>query len=181
MLRPAIVAFAQAVAAVLFVVAPVQAASPPNPPPGSVNTQPAGLSSDGQGNPAAYHCGIQAGAGGSNYAAQPAQISSSGASTPTGCGSSAPSSGGDTQTSSSGQKAPSAGAAQTQTQAQSSAAARTGGGDLVPAASVHGTGGGAFGGVFAGLLWIGLLLLLALFALLIGFALGRRRPARVTA
>lgn len=176
MLRPAIVASVSAIASVLFVVAPVEAASPPNPPPGSVNTQPAGLSSDGQGNPAAYHCGIQAGAGGSSYAAQPAQISSSGASTPTGCGSSAPSGGGDTQTSSTGQKTSSAGGPQTQTQTQSSAAARTSGGDLVPAASVHGTGG-----VFAGPLWIGLLLLLALFALLIGFALGRRRPARATA
>lgn len=175
MLRPAIVASVSALASVLFVVAPVEAASPPNPPPGSVNTQPAGLSSDGQGNPAAYHCGIQAGASGSNYAAQPAQISSSGASTPNGCGSSAPSSGGETQTTSSGQKTSSSGGAQTQT--QSSAAARTAGGDLVPAASVHGTGGGVFGG----LLWIGLLLLLALFALLIGFALGRRRPARATA
>jgi len=180
MLRPAIVASVSALASVLFVVAPVQAASAPSPPPGSVNTQPAGLSSDGQGNPAAYHCGIQAGAGGSNYVAQPTQISSSGASTPTGCGSSAPSTSGDTQTSSGGQKTASAGGAQTQT--QSSAAARTGGGDLVPAASVHGSsGGGAFGGVFGGLLWIGLLLLLALFALLIGFALGRRRPARATA
>jgi hypothetical protein len=179
MLRPAIVASVSALASVLFVVAPVEAASAPSPPPGSVNTQPAGLSSDGQGNPAAYHCGIQAGAGGGNYVAQPTQISSSGASTPTGCGSSAPSSSGDTQTSSGGQKASSAGGAQNQT--QSSAAARTNSGDLVPAASGHGTGGGAFGSVFGGLLWIGLLLLLALFALLIGFALGRRRPARATA
>ena len=174
MLRPAIVASVPSLAAIFFVVAPVQAAAPPSPPPGSVNTQPAGLSSDGQGNPAAYHCGVQAGAAGSNYAAQPAQISSSGASTPTGCGSTAPSGGGDTQTSSSGQKASSAGSPQTQT--QSSAATRTSGGDLVPAASVHGTGG-----VFAGPLWIGLLLLLALLVLLIGFALGRRRPARATA
>jgi hypothetical protein len=174
MLRPAIVASVPALAAMLFAVAPVEGASPPNPPSGSVNTQPAGLSSDGQGNPAAYHCGVQAGAGGSNYAAQPAQISSSGASTPSGCGSTAPSGGGDTPTSSSGQKTSSAGGPQTQT--QSSAAARTSGGDVVPAASVHGSGG-----LFAGPLWIGLLLLLALLVLLIGFALGRRRPARATA
>jgi hypothetical protein len=179
MLRRAVVASVPTFVAVLFAVAPVDAASPPSPPPGSVNTQPAGLSSDGQGNPAAFHCGVQAGAAGSSYTAQPNQISSSGASTPTGCGSTAPSSGGDTQTSSNGQKTSSAGGAQTQT--QSSAAARTGSGDLVPAASVHGAGGGVFGGVLSGPLWIGLLLLLALFVLLIGFALGRRRPARATA
>jgi hypothetical protein len=174
MLRPAIVASLPTLAAILFAVAPVDAASPPNPPPGSVSTQPAGLSSDGQGNPAAFHCGIQAGAAGSSYTAQPNQISSSGASSPAGCGSSAPSGGGDTQTNASGQKASSAAGPKTQT--QSSAAARTSGGALVPAASVQGKGG-----LFAGPLWIGLLLLLALFLLLIGFALGRRRPARATA
>jgi len=175
MLRPAVIASVQAVAAVLFVVTPVVAAAPPSPPPGSVNTQPAGLSSDGQGNPAAYHCGVQAGAGGSTYSATPTQVSSSGASTPTGCGSTVSSGGADTQTSSGGQKTSSA--AGTQTQTQSSGSARTSGAGAVPAASVQGTGGGFFGGP----LWIGLLLLLALLLVLIGFAVGRRRPARATA
>ena len=174
MLRPAVIASVQAVAAVLFVVTPVVAAAPPSPPPGSVNTQPAGLSSDGQGNPAAYHCGVQAGAGGSSYAAAPTQVSSSGASAPTGCGSTVSSGGGDTQTSSGGQKTSSG--AGTQTQTQSSGATRTSGAGAVPAASVNG-GSGFFGGP----LWIGLLLLLALLLLLIGFAVGRRRPARATA
>ena len=175
MLRPAVIASVQAVAAVLFVVTPVVAAAPPSPPPGSVNTQPAGLSSDGQGNPAAYHCGVQAGAGGTNYSAAPTQVSSSGASTPTGCGSTVSSGGGDTQTSSGGQKTSSG--AGTQTQNQSSGAARTSGAGAVPAASVQGGGAGFFGGP----LWIGLLLLLALLLVLIGFAVGRRRPARATA
>jgi hypothetical protein len=175
MLRPAVIASVQALAAVLFVVTPVVAAAPPTPPPGSVNTQPAGLSSDGQGNPAAYHCGVQAGAGGSSYAAAPTQVSSSGASAPNGCGSTVSSGGGDTQTSSGGQKTSSA--AGTHTQSQSSGAARTSGAGAVPAASVHGGSSGFFGGP----LWIGLLLLLALFLLLIGFAVGRRRPARATA
>lgn len=172
MLRPAVVASFSSVAAVVLFMAPAAAADPvPGPPPGSVNVQPAGLSTDGQGQPAAYHCGVAANAAGSGYSAQPQQVSSSGASSPTGCSSGAPSGGGSTQASSSGQNTAPGRAAQTQ-----SAAANTNGGEAVPAISVH-SGGGFVGGP----LWIGLLLLLALFVLLIGFALGRRRPARVVA
>ena len=175
MLRPAVVASLSSVVAGVLLAMPAAAADPaPAPPPGSVSVQPAGATTDGQ--PGAYHCGVTAGAGGNGYVVQPQQITSSGASSPTGCAANT-SSGSGTQPSSSGQRSSSAGGAQT----QAAAAGQTGqatGGDVVPAGSVHSTGGGLFGGP----LWMGLLLFLALLLLLIGFALGRRRrPARVTA
>lgn len=174
MLRPAIVAFFSTVVAGVLLAMPAAAADPaPAPPPGSVGVQPAGATTD---QPGAYHCGVTAGAAGNGYVVQPQQISSSGASSPSGCGASTPS-GGGTQPSSSGQRTSSGGGAQTQAAAESQAG-QTKNGDVVPAASVHGASGGFLGGP----LWIGLLLFLALLLLLIGFALGRRRqPARATA
>lgn len=174
MLRPALVASLSTVVAGVLLAMPAAAADPaPAPPPGSVSVQPAGATTDGQSG--AYHCGVAAGAAGNGYVVQPLQVGSSGTSSPTGCATTTSSSGG-TQPSSTGQRTSSGGGAQTQAAAVSQTG-QTNGGDVVPAASVHGADGGLFGGP----LWIGLLLLLALLVLLIGFALGRRRPARATA
>ena len=180
MLRPAVVASVLTVVAFVVAVVSAEAAGPaPSPPPGAVNVQPAGVGSDGQGNPGAYHCGVQAGAAGNSYSAQPTQVSPSGASNPGGCGSTAAASSGGTEPNSGGQSASPGGVGTQQAgtlPARQSATNLSSSRGVVPDAAVHGAGG-----FFGGPLWIGLLLLLALLLVLAGFAIGRRRPGRAAA
>src|ERR1700674_5270601 len=190
MLRPTSLALVSAAFMTLFVSSAALAAGPaPNPPPGSVAVQPtsisggsssqpgggagvttgqAGASSDNQGQ-TAQHCGVQVGTGGAPYSAQPTQVGTvSGTSSPTGCDTS---SSGAKDTSQTGQTAPSGDNAP-----RVKSGAGAGGGAITPTAL--GRGGPGF---FGGLIWIGLLLLLALLFLLLGFAVGRRRQAKAAA
>lgn len=200
MLRTASVALVIAASAVVVIAGSALAADPaPNPPPGtvyvaptsvsggsssqpgsgtSVSTGQAAATSDSQGQ-AAQHCGVQAGAGSTGYSAQPTRISGAGTSSPT-C-----------STSSGGGTAP-AGNGQTTTGSTTAARDLAGGGAGRAEARTKPSIGGslapkALGGVHSGqglaggLLWFGLLLLLALLFLLIGFAAGRRRRAQAAA
>ena len=201
MLRQLASAIWLATSLVGFSVATALAAAPaPSPPPGAVTVQPTNVSfgsaaqpgsstsastgqasagSDGQ-SAQASHCGVRAGGGQTTYSAQPTSINgSSGAGTPS-CSTSQP--GGGTSTANG--RATARGGAQGNTGAQmanrQASGSQTGTGmpantgSLKTAGSVQGQSG------FAGL-WFGFLLLLALLLLLIGFAVGRRRPARATA
>src|SRR4029077_4969226 len=177
-------------------------AANPSPPPGSIQVQPvsatagspgqssgtaaastgqAWAGSDSQDTTAA-HCGVSASAGSTGYAAQPQQVNTSGASSPTCMGSSGsrnsnPSPAGQTnpqgRTSSSG-----TGVGSATTGGTTSGANATGSSGLAlkPAASVTGPAGFArwFG-------WLFLLLLLAILFLLLGVAIGRRRREPVAA
>ncbi len=201
MLRPAASAVTLAAAMLVFCAAGATAANPAPNPPGSASVQPtsvstsngtsvstgqAGASSDGQ-NGTVSHCGVQAGTASTGYSAQPASAGTSGAGTPT-CNASSGSAG-------AGNSAPSTsygqGAAAGQTGSSGSTSTAFGNGDgqatkqrlLTSFLSGDGSfipGDGGWDWL-TGLIWLGLLLLLALFFVLIGIALGRRRRAPAAA
>jgi len=194
MLRPAV----RAVALVAFALAlgSVQAmAANPSPPPGSIQVQPVSASagspvqsgstaavSTGQAwggsnsqDTTAAHCGANASAGSTGYAAQPQQVDTSGASSPS-CGTT--SGGGAGQTNAQGRTTGSGTGAGAGNAGATSGAGGTGSSrySLKPAASV--TGLAWFARWFG---WLSLLLLLAILFLLLGFAVGRRRREPVAA
>ena len=201
MLRPTSLALVSAAFMTLFVSSAALAAGPaPNPPPGSVAVQPtsisggsssqpgggagvttgqAGASSDNQGQ-TAQHCGVQVGTGGAAYSAQPTQVGTvSGTSSPTGCDTS---SSGAKDTSQTGQTAPSGDNAPRVKSGAGAGGGQSGSSNTMGGRAITPTALGRGGpGFFGGLIWIGLLLLLALLFLLLGFAVGRRRQAKAAA
>ena len=187
MIKPA--SAATALGALLFLVSAVPAAADagPNTPPGDVRLQPTSVSAGSQSQPAsntslatgragassdsqsASHCGLKASAGGSGQSAEPARVNTGGTSTPTDC---------NAATTGNGAASTTTGRTYSQNakSSQNQGAGTVIGSGLIPAASKVGS--------VATLLVIGLLglaLLLVLFLLLLGFALGRRRQARAAA
>jgi hypothetical protein len=168
-------------------------AANPSPPPGSIQVQPVSASGgspaqsgsnatvstgqawagSGSQDTTAAHCGVNASAGSTGYAAQPQQVNTSGASSPN-CTSA---SGTGNQSTANGNQSTTNGnqpaAGQTNPLGRTTASGTTAGSSsnaLKPAASVAGLAG--FAGWFG---WLFLLLLLATLFLLLGFAVGRRR------
>jgi cobalamin biosynthesis Mg chelatase CobN len=186
MIKPA--SAATLLGALLLVVSAIPAAADAGPnTPGDVRLQPTSVSAGSQPQPAsnaslstgragassedqsASQCGLKASAAGSGQSAEPARVSTGGNSTPTDCNAAATGNGAASTTTgrTSSQSAKSS---------QNQGAATVIGSSLLPAASKVGS--------VATLLVIGLLglaLLLVLFLLLLGFALGRRRQARAAA
>jgi cobalamin biosynthesis Mg chelatase CobN len=175
-------------------------AANPSPPPGSIQVQPVSASGgspaqsggnatvstgqawagSGSQDTTAAHCGVNASAGSTGYAAQPQQVNTSGASSPnctsaSGTGNQSTANG--NQSTANGNQSTANGtqpaAGQTNPLGRTTASGTTTGSSsnaLKPAASVAGLAG--FAGWFG---WLFLLLLLATLFLLLGFAVGRRR------
>lgn len=168
-------------------------AANPSPPPGSIQVQPVSTSAGSPGqsgstatvstgqawagsdsqDTSAAHCGVNASTGSTGYSAQPQQVNTSGASSPS-CTST---SGTGNQSAANGNQSTAGGNQSTAGQANrqgltTSSSTTTGSTSnaLKPAASDSGLAGFArwFG-------WLFLLLLLATLFLLLGFAVGRRR------
>jgi hypothetical protein len=199
MLRRLTLSATSAAFGLLFSVVTAGAASDPAPPPGAVSVQPVSVSAGSSAQPGgtasaqtghsdaytsdgsagAGHCGIQAGGGGTSYAADPNQIDTAGSSTAKQCSSS--STGTNTAPSSGTNTAGNSSALTT----NSKSATTRGSGQTMPAGvpTSNLVKGSAVSGVAALgiLLLLGLAILLAFFFFLLGALLGRRRQARTTA
>lgn len=202
MLRPAPCAIVLAAIAVALAAAPAIAASNPSPPPGTIGIQPTTVSagspaqqgtsatvstqsadagSDGQ-NVGASHCGASGSAGGQGTSAQPESITTAGSSTPScGGGAGAPGSG-QTTTSSQGAHGYGSGSANTGSAGETAGSSNYDGDGRANLNRIFGTGDFLLGssgndglGLLATAALLGLLLLLALFFVLLGVAIGRRR------
>src|SRR5690349_19376077 len=157
MLRTITIAVSLAAVLSLATAAAVSAATTPNPPTGSVNLQPVNVSANGTGS-SAGHCGAQA----AGTTVQPTQVSTSGASSPSGCGAPSKSALNRSQSARAGNGS-----------ATSPSDALKGAGALAPGLSgVSDLVSGGSGPNFGYVLFI--LLLIALVLVLFGFAIGRR-------